>query len=98
MRFSWTAIAIAGRGLGLHPFVHSFVRSRVLGRLYGMYDWNACVATTTLDARGVVCGLDWVWTGQALTAMRLMHKEKAVLPELTEQFEAAEAWLRPMRP
>ncbi|KAL5513024.1 hypothetical protein ACEPAH_3422 [Sanghuangporus vaninii] len=34
----------------------------------------------------------------ALTAMRLMHSEKAVLPELAEQFEAAEAWLRPMRP
>lgn len=35
---------------------------------------------------------------QALTAMRQMHSEKAVLPELTEQFEAAEVWLRPMRP
>ena len=35
---------------------------------------------------------------QALIAMRQMHSEKAVLPELTEQFEAAEIWLRPMRP
>jgi len=35
---------------------------------------------------------------QALTAMRQMHAEKAVLPELIDQFEAAEAWLGPMRP
>ncbi|TDL23820.1 XPG I-region protein [Rickenella mellea] len=34
----------------------------------------------------------------ALTAMRLMQAENAVLPELTEQFEQAEVWLRPMRP
>jgi hypothetical protein len=32
----------------------------------------------------------------ALTAMR--HSEGAVLPELIDQFEAAEAWLAPMRP
>lgn len=50
-----------------------------------------CMLVATLCTWGV-------WDGQALTAMRLMHKEKAVLPELTEQFEAAEAWLRPMRP
>ena len=35
---------------------------------------------------------------QALTAMRQMHSEGAVLPELISQFEAAEAWLGPMRP
>lgn len=35
---------------------------------------------------------------QALIAMRSLHSEKAVLPELAEQFEAAEVWLRPMRP
>lgn len=34
----------------------------------------------------------------ALHAMRLMHEGRAVLPELIEQFEAAEAWLKPMRP
>ncbi|KAG9223684.1 hypothetical protein CCMSSC00406_0004975 [Pleurotus cornucopiae] len=34
----------------------------------------------------------------ALTAMRHLHSEGAVLPELIDQFEAAEAWLRPMRP
>jgi len=35
---------------------------------------------------------------QALTAMRQLHSEQAVLPELIDQFEAAEAWLGPMRP
>ncbi|KAL0955232.1 hypothetical protein HGRIS_004133 [Hohenbuehelia grisea] len=34
----------------------------------------------------------------ALTAMRTLHAEGAVLRELIDQFEAAEAWLRPMRP
>lgn len=60
--------------------------ARVLGRMICC----ACAAATP-NARGV-------WVGQALTAMRLMAKEKAVLPELTEQFEAAELWLSPMRP
>ena len=36
--------------------------------------------------------------GQALTAMRQLHSEGAVLRELIDQFEAAEAWLAPMRP
>ena len=36
--------------------------------------------------------------GQALTAMRLMSNDKAVPLELTQQFEQAEIWLRPMRP
>jgi hypothetical protein len=42
----------------------------------------------------------WRLTGkvQALTAMRQLHSEQAVLPELIDQFEAAEAWLGPMRP
>ena len=35
---------------------------------------------------------------QALAAMRHLHGENAVLAELIEQFEAAEAWLAPMRP
>lgn len=35
---------------------------------------------------------------QALTAMRQLHSEGAVLRELIDQFEAAEAWLAPMRP
>jgi hypothetical protein len=35
---------------------------------------------------------------QALAAMRHLHSESAVLTELIEQFEAAEAWLAPMRP
>ena len=35
---------------------------------------------------------------QALAAMRHLHSENAVLTELIEQFEAAEAWLAPMRP
>lgn len=34
----------------------------------------------------------------ALTAMRQLHSESAVLRELIDQFEAAEAWLAPMRP
>jgi len=34
----------------------------------------------------------------ALAAMRHLHSENAVLTELIEQFEAAEAWLAPMRP
>jgi len=34
----------------------------------------------------------------ALTAMRQLHSEDAVLRELINQFEAAEAWLAPMRP
>ncbi|KAJ7114054.1 XPG I-region protein [Mycena epipterygia] len=34
----------------------------------------------------------------ALTAMRQLHSEGAVLKELIDQFEAAEAWLAPMRP
>jgi hypothetical protein len=34
----------------------------------------------------------------ALTAMRQLHSEGAVLRELIDQFEAAEAWLAPMRP
>jgi len=34
----------------------------------------------------------------ALAAMRSLHSEGAVLPELAEAFEAAEAWLQPMRP
>lgn len=33
-----------------------------------------------------------------LTAMRQLHSESAVLRELIDQFEAAEAWLAPMRP
>ncbi|KAJ7080750.1 XPG I-region protein [Mycena belliarum] len=37
------------------------------------------------------------WDG-ALTAMRQLHSEGAVLRELIDQFEAAEAWLAPMRP
>jgi len=36
--------------------------------------------------------------GQALMAMRQLHSEGAVLRELMDQFEAAEAWLAPMRP
>jgi hypothetical protein len=36
--------------------------------------------------------------GQALLAMRQLHAEGAVLHELIDQFEAAEAWLGPMRP
>ncbi|KAI0831929.1 hypothetical protein BC628DRAFT_568477 [Trametes gibbosa] len=36
--------------------------------------------------------------GQTLTAMRQLHSEGAVLRELIDQFEAAEAWLAPMRP
>ena len=35
---------------------------------------------------------------QTLTAMRQLHSEGAVLRELVDQFEAAEAWLAPMRP
>src|SRR5258708_5764076 len=35
---------------------------------------------------------------QALTAMRQLHSEQAVLPELIDQCEAAEAWLGPRRP
>lgn len=34
----------------------------------------------------------------ALCAMRQLHSEGAVLRELIDQFEAAEAWLAPMRP
>ncbi|PPQ69602.1 hypothetical protein CVT26_001590 [Gymnopilus dilepis] len=34
----------------------------------------------------------------ALAAMRHLHSEGAVLRELIEQFEAADAWLAPMRP
>jgi hypothetical protein len=34
----------------------------------------------------------------ALAAMRSLHAEDEVLPELAEAFENAEAWLRPMRP
>ncbi|KAJ3565031.1 hypothetical protein NP233_g7901 [Leucocoprinus birnbaumii] len=34
----------------------------------------------------------------ALTAMRQLHSEGQVLRELIDQFEAAEAWLAPMRP
>ncbi|KAF8074632.1 temperature dependent protein affecting M2 dsRNA replication-domain-containing protein, partial [Lyophyllum atratum] len=34
----------------------------------------------------------------ALTAMRQLHSEGSVLRELIDQFEAAEAWLAPMRP
>lgn len=34
----------------------------------------------------------------ALTAMRQLHSEGAVLRELIDQFEAAEVWLAPMRP
>lgn len=34
----------------------------------------------------------------ALSAMRQLHSEGAVLRELIDQFEAAEAWLAPMRP
>ncbi|KAG6812120.1 hypothetical protein H0H92_004288 [Tricholoma furcatifolium] len=34
----------------------------------------------------------------ALTAMRHLHSEGSVLQELIDQFEAAEAWLAPMRP
>jgi hypothetical protein len=37
-------------------------------------------------------------TLQTLTAMRQLHSEGAVLRELVDQFEAAEAWLAPMRP
>ncbi|KAH8103924.1 XPG I-region protein [Cristinia sonorae] len=33
-----------------------------------------------------------------LTAMRQLHSEGAVLREMIDQFEAAEAWLAPMRP
>ncbi|KAF8653531.1 hypothetical protein AX16_003915 [Volvariella volvacea WC 439] len=33
-----------------------------------------------------------------LSAMRQLHSEGAVLKELIDQFEAAEAWLAPMRP
>ena len=36
--------------------------------------------------------------GQTLMAMRQLHSEGAVLRELIDQFEAAEAWLAPMRP
>ena len=35
---------------------------------------------------------------QALIAMRQLHAEGAVMVELIDQFEAAEAWLGPMRP
>ena len=35
---------------------------------------------------------------QTLIAMRQLHSEGAVLRELVDQFEAAEAWLAPMRP
>ncbi|KAL9713871.1 hypothetical protein Ac2012v2_003483 [Leucoagaricus gongylophorus] len=34
----------------------------------------------------------------ALLAMRQLHSEGQVLRELIDQFEAAEAWLTPMRP
>ncbi|TFK20242.1 XPG I-region protein [Coprinopsis marcescibilis] len=34
----------------------------------------------------------------ALTAMRVLHSERSVQDELINQFEAAEAWLGPMRP
>ncbi|KIM38299.1 hypothetical protein M413DRAFT_244120 [Hebeloma cylindrosporum] len=34
----------------------------------------------------------------ALAAMRQLHSEDSVMRELIEQFEAAEAWLAPMRP
>ncbi|KAH9001526.1 temperature dependent protein affecting M2 dsRNA replication, partial [Lactarius akahatsu] len=37
------------------------------------------------------------WDVAALTAMRQLHSEQAVLPELIDQFKAAEAWLGPMR-
>lgn len=30
--------------------------------------------------------------------MRQLHSDSGVLPELIDQFEAAEAWLAPMRP
>lgn len=35
---------------------------------------------------------------QALMAMRQLHAEGSVQAELIDQFEAAEAWLGPMRP
>ena len=35
---------------------------------------------------------------QTLMAMRQLHSENAVVRELVDQFEAAEAWLAPMRP
>jgi len=34
----------------------------------------------------------------ALTAIRSLAKEDGVMGDLAEQFEAAEAWLKPMRP
>jgi len=33
-----------------------------------------------------------------LLAIRSMHADSAILPELAEAFENAEGWLRPMRP
>jgi hypothetical protein len=38
------------------------------------------------------------FANQTLVAMRQLHSEGAVLRELIDQFEAAEAWLAPMRP
>ena len=55
------------------------------------------VAVTTFSPAYILVAFV-VCVAQALAAMRLMHSEKAILPELSEQFEAAEAWLRPMRP
>lgn len=40
----------------------------------------------------------WSWEEQALAGIRQMHAERMVQAELIDQFEAAEAWLRPMRP
>ncbi len=51
------------------------------------------VVGTNVDAG---CGMRQC--GQTLTAMRQLHSEGAVLRELIDQFEAAEAWLAPMRP
>lgn len=41
---------------------------------------------------------DSISTMQTLTAMRCLHSENAAPAEVIDQFEAAEAWLAPMRP
>lgn len=52
-------------------------------------------------AKSVTCGrylMTFLLFSQALTAIRTMHSEGGVMPELAEVFEAADAWLQPMRP
>ena len=49
------------------------------------------------DVRGEVERGFRFWD-MCVCAMRQLHAEGSVLRELVDQFEAAEAWLRPMRP